>query len=774
MELLAKSEPRVSLKKHINDCLCILENLKVCFPEAANIATGFDFWEVIRLSVIIHDLGKAHADFTNLLKGLPNKWDGQRHELFSLPFISGLNVDTSIKQLIRLAVAGHHRDFERLHRDYIAATYSSATKEDDEFGQDGFVRYEDEFSKVYSKDVYVLLEKEFQIKLSELEIKNPEKLVLSYLRKSNGDFNVNSEGYFNLLLLFGALKHCDHLGSAFVSHLEQLQDSSFSFLDIKRKLLQNEGRDFYKHQLDCCKTIGNVILTAPTGSGKTESAMLWLRKQMKEFGQGRVFYVLPFTASINAMFERLSSHDEGLGEPKVGMLHGKLQDYLYDYLDNIQYVQSSKKEAIDEIKNKFKTLFTPLKVVTPFQLLKNLFGLKGFEQGIFEWSGGYFIFDEIHAYSPDVFAQIKVFLEYVVLKLKGKVFIMTATMPTFFKSELEMAIGHFTPITGDEKLYECFNRHRVILKDGLLSESLQLIEEDLGTGKKVLVVCNTIVQSQEVFKHLKTFVTNAVLLHSAFTGEDRTKHESDLKIGESNKENPIQLLVGTQAIEISLDIDYDVIYTEPAPIDALIQRFGRVNRKRQKGISPVIIFKESNKNDKFIYSMDLISRTLQIFERVSVEQNGLIEEYKIQDYIDFVYPGWDGKSKKIFEDTYHALKYSTENLLIPLLHSKKKEEDFYKQFDGIKVLPVKLKERFESYLAEYDFIGAERLKVQIRKNKFAQLINEQEGNLYKTSFFIEKDKNRLIEISYWIIAKKYDSEIGLVYDEQEVWQTELI
>lgn len=775
MELLAKSEPRISLKQHIIDCLKIWQYLKVCFPKVKEIIQDIDFWEVVRLSVIIHDLGKGHAEFVKVLMGISkNEWYGQRHELFSLPFIDGLNIEAPVKKIISLIVAGHHRDFERLNKEYIANTYSLQNT-DDEFGDEGLINYEEEFAKVYLKDIHFLLENDFKIKLKNYKIVHPQKLILAYLRKSTkGEFNIDNKDYFKLLLLFGALKHCDHLGSARIESIEQLGKSSFSFLNKQRINLQKEGNDFYNHQLDCEKSIGNVILTAPTGSGKTESAMLWLQSQMQEYGQGRVFYILPFTASINAMYERLSSDEAGLGSSKVGMLHGKLQDYLYDYLDNIQYINTSKKEAIDEIKNKFKTLYTPLKVVTPFQLLKNLFGLKGFEQGIFEWTGGYFIFDEIHAYSPEVFAQIKVFLEYIVAYLKGKVFIMTATMPSFFKIELEKAIGHFSPITADETLYKKFDRHKVILKDGLLFDSLYLIEKDLKAGIKVLVVCNTVVQAQEVFKKLKEFVNNSVLVHGAFTGEDRTIHEKDLKEGERDKTNPIQLLVGTQAIEVSLDIDYDVIYTEPAPIDALIQRFGRVNRKRKKGISPVIIFKESNKNDRFIYNLDIISRTIEALEKIVLEENGIIKEKKLQEYIDFVYPNWDEKSKKQFDEVYHLLKYTTENQLIPLIHSKKQEEDFYKQFDGIKVLPLKLKERFENYLSVFDFIGAERLKVQIRKNKFAQLISENDQNLYKNSYNFETDKGKLIEIRYWILTKKYNSKLGLLYDEQEIWDTQLI
>lgn len=773
MELLAKSEPKISLKEHIEDCLTVLEYLKICFPQAKEIVGEIDFWKVVRISVIMHDLGKAHSEFTKVLLGLENNWNRQRHELFSLPFIEGLNADESTKQLLRLAVAGHHRDYDRLNRCYISNTYSDKSIED-EFGDEGLLSYEEEFKKVNVTGVISLLGDNFQINLNKYIVKSPQKLILSYLHKStNGECNIKSDNYFKLLLLFGALKHCDHLGSAQIKEIEFLKKSSFLFLENQRTKLLNNGTDFYSHQLECANTSGNAILTAPTASGKTESAMLWLRNQLELSGQGRTFYILPFTASINAMYERLSSDSKGLGKSKVGMLHGKLQDYLYEYLDNVQYMHSSKKEAINEIRDKFKTLATPLKVITPFQLIKSLFGLKGFEQGIFEWVGGYFIFDEIHAYSPEVFAQIKVFLEYIVTYLKGKVFIMTATMPSFLKNELEYAIGNFTSITANEELYRSFNRHQLSLKEGLLFHSLHLIENDLRAGKKVLVVCNTVLQSQEVFKKLKGCVTNAVLLHGAFTGEDRTNHEKALKEGEKDEINPIQLLVGTQAIEVSLDIDYDVIYTEPAPIDALIQRFGRVNRKREKGICPVVVFKEANKSDKYIYNTQIIERTIKIFEDIVQEGNDIIEENKLQRYIDFVYPNWNEKEKNSFDEIYHLLKYSTENLLVPLIHSKNNEEDFYKQFDGIKVLPIKLKERFEDYLSKYDFIGAERLKVQIRKNKFAQLKSENDQNLYNASYIFESDKGNLITVPYWILTKKYDPGIGLIYDEQEIWNVEM-
>jgi CRISPR-associated endonuclease/helicase Cas3 len=288
----------------------------------------------------------------------------------------------------------------------------------------------------------------------------------------------------------------------------------------------------------------------------------------------------------------------------------------------------------------------------------------------------------------------------------------------------------------------------------------------LNAGKKVLVVCNTVKNAQLVFNELSEDADNAVLLHSAFNGVDRSRHELDLKRGE--EDGSIKLLVGTQAIEVSLDIDYDLIFTEPAPIDALIQRFGRVNRKRSKGQSPVVVFRESNPTDRYIYPPEIVALTVDVFKKIIAENDGIIEEGKLQQYIDYVYPDWQPKQKEQFELIYNRLSVSAERL-VPMYRSKLGEEDFYKQFDGIKVLPVILQEAYIQKLSQFDFIGAESFKVQIRKNKFAQLLRESDQNLQAKTFAIEKKDGSLLEIKYFILTKKYDDKLGLIYDQQEEW-----
>jgi len=88
-----------------------------------------------------------------------------------------------------------------------------------------------------------------------------------------------------------------------------------------------------------------------------------------------------------------------------------------------------------------------------------------------------------------------------------------------------------------------------------------------------LVVCNTVKNAQIACRELGKNVSpeKKALIHGRFILKDREEQERNA----ADK----FLLVGTQAIEVSLNISFDVIYTELAPIDALVQRFGRVNRK---------------------------------------------------------------------------------------------------------------------------------------------------------------------------------------------------
>jgi len=746
-EVMAKSEPPISLKQHIDECLRVYKSLQKAFGRLP-LNDVNRFWRLLRLGIIFHDLGKSHSEFQKMLFGKHEYWYHQRHELFSVPFINQLVLSQEDKLFIKLIVAGHHKDINFLFN-FIQHSYKSG---DDifSFPEDGKLEWEEEMEKLDASFVKSFLNN-YGVMLSADPLTPPFSEIKEYSRKPVNTANINFQ---NLLLAAGALKQCDHSASAGIFKMNILEEKHFNFLyDTKWAP--------YFHQKRASEINGNIILTAPTGSGKTEASMMWLHKQLRENGQGRTFYILPFTASINAMFERLDEKMQGNNEI-VGVVHGKLAEYIESRFEKEEY--SINNEILKrELKESYRALVPPLKVATPFQLLKSIFGLKGFEKGIFEMSGSYFIFDEIHAYDPKVTAQIKVLIEFATRFLNVNVCLMTATLPTFLKKEFTRAIGTFTEIRADSELYNSFIRHRIKVTAGLLSDHIADIQQRLDTGNKVLVVCNTVKQAQTVYTSLKAY--RKVLLHGAFNGVDRNTKEKELKSADVN------LLVGTQAIEVSLDIDYDVIFTEPAPLDALLQRFGRVNRHQVNGqyrpVCDCIVFSERNEVDKYIYkNEEIIVRTLDSLREMEFLNSGVINEIDLQKYIDQVYPNWSDKDNEDFNRVYKHLTADVMENLAPFIYDSHREEEFEKQFDGIKVLPAKLTNEYKELLEANKFIKAEALKVSITKQRFASLITK-EGIRRDISAFQLIKNEEIKEQAYYIINRKYDTELGLQIEIEE-------
>lgn len=746
-EVLAKSEPPIPLKQHIDECLSVYESLRQAFGRLP-VNDSTHFWELVRLGIVFHDLGKSHSEFQKLLEGKRANWYHQRHELFSTPFIDRLDLPEEDKLLLKLIVAGHHKDFIFLF-DHIQHGYKTG---EDFFSltEDGKLDWDEEIQKLNERFIQSFL-KEYSVTLKSSQLALPMQLVKDYTRKP---MNTTSINFRELLLAAGALKQCDHLASGGIFKVNVLEEKYFNFL------YETKWAPYF-HQQKASETNGNIVLTAPTGSGKTEASLMWLHKQIKENGQGRTFYILPFTASINAMFERLDEKMQGNNEI-VGVVHGKLSEYIESRFGEEKYSKQNEKLKL-ELKESFRALVPPLKVATPFQLLKSIFGLKGFEKGIFEMSGGYFIFDEIHAYDPEVTAQIKVLIEFATRILNVKVCLMTATLPMFLKKEFTDAIGEYSEISADAELYQAFVRHRIKVADGLLSENINEIQQRLYAGDKVLVVSNTVKQAQAIYNRLDA--SKKVLLHSAFNGTDRNKKEAELMSDE------VKLLVGTQAIEVSLDIDYDVIFTEPAPLDALLQRFGRVNRHRVNGKyrppCDCIVFSERNDVDKYIYkNEEVIIRTLDALRTIQSKNSGVIAENELQSYIDQVYPNWSEKEKEDFDRVYYHLNKDVFENLAPFIYDSHREEEFEQQFNGVKVLPVILRMDYQKLLEANQFIKAESLKVSISKQRFVSLISKEGVHRDAHAFQLLR-KEVIKEQSFYIIDRKYDSVLGLQFDVEE-------
>lgn len=162
-------------------------------------------------------------------------------------------------------------------------------------------------------------------------------------------------------------------------------------------------------------------------------------------------------------------------------------------------------------------------------------------------------------------------------------------------------------------------------------------------------------------------------------------------------------------------IDYDTMFTEPALIDALLQRFGRVNSKCYKAPCEIIICSTGGEFDKYIYNEQIVDRTIEILKKVDI-----IEESMTQSMLDAVYPEWDEKEQEEYATTIRFFEDSLASLQPFLLHPEN-EESFYEQFSNRQVLPVRFLEEYRDYFEQFEFIKANQLLVSISTKAYARL-----------------------------------------------------
>ncbi len=735
LTLLAKSNPPETLIAHTQNCLEVAKSMYEVMPFLGEVAGEPGFFEHLFYAVALHDLGKAAIGFQQqLTEG--KRWN-YRHEILSAGFVNGLQLPRAAKQAIGLAILTHHKDLETLVREF-------PTFPETEPGYEYWRKRIAELSPNWGQVT------EFQNLIPQwLPLPNcafDPIASMDGLANGHRDFlrpykNAFEDREFTRLhgrygmLLRGLVIACDHLASAGKTEILSALDGIASLLcnEIEQKGKHFQGwRPF---QVLASKTQDNLMLSAPTGSGKTEAALLWTeRNENSTFGR-RVFYVLPYTASINAMFNRLKTL---IPEERIGLLHGKANYFLYQSLSDREYTADQRKLEARKLQDLTRKIYRPYKILTPFQLLKAFFGMRGFEMQFAEMSESLLIFDEIHAYDPHTTALILTMIRHLHQEYAARFCIMTATLPKFLKGMLIDGIGAVTEVEMSPDERDGFTRHRVNLFDGDLASAIPQIEERMERGEKVLIVCNTVRQAQTMFEQLRPVASNAALLHSRFILRDRERIEKSL--GES------ELLVGTQAVEVSLDIDFDVLFSEPAPIDALIQRFGRVNRTRKKELADVFICTQGGEHDRYIYSAERVERTLTALRNVDV-----LLESRIQDLIDWVYEG--GYNEKEQGDFNLAKSLFEQHLrnVVPFVEDASGREEFTGLFKSVEVVPSDYEEVFLEHLAAKEFYEA-----------MAYITSISDGQFHK----LKKDKGRLYERQGQVFVHvRYDSERGLLLDE---------
>lgn len=731
MVILAKKDPSETLLEHTEKALMVFKSVKDAYPEVPQICGVSEFWEHLFYSIFLHDFGKAASGFQKSLIGKEN-WK-YRHEILSAGFVSGLEYEDISKDAISIAIITHHKDISHLRELYNTYPSPVGKKRYTEKLKELIPNFEElreiqrRLPEISRKYLGFELSKFKEIESIEEIVDSYKNAVVPYRNQLQNDELTILHGKYGVFLK-GFLTACDHLSSGGkYGLLCGIQDmrTVYDFSELR------------KTQSEAMETKGDAFLIAPTGSGKTEASLFWSHANQNDKRSRRVFYLLPYTASINAMYKRLQ--DDFKNPELIGIQHGKAMYYLYRSFEDEDYLNATKKAK--EIRGLTDKIYRPYKIATPHQILKSMFGIKGFEQNLAEMSNGLFIMDEIHAYDAHTTALILETLK-ILKSYQANFLIMSATLPSFLKEMFKQELGITKEIFFTEYELDEFTRHRVsVIKEGIL-DNLDLICKEINDNKKVLVVCNTVSQAQKVYKILSKDIHNSALIHGRFILKDREEIESKLK--------DLNLLVGTQAIEVSLNIDYDILFSEPAPIDALIQRFGRVNRKgwEKKIIKPVNIFEKGSDKDRYVYrNQELVSKSLDLLSKETI-----LSESRIQELVDEVYSkGYEGSDLISFETVKKEFpKFYSK--IVPFINEKENQEEFYNLYQSVEVVPIQFKLEYLEEIENKRYFEAMKYIVSISIGQYKKLINNNQVQIDSDTIFVSVD---------------YDSKLGLLLDSEK-------
>ena len=309
------------------------------------------------------------------------------------------------------------------------------------------------------------------------------------------------------------------------------------------------------------KTTARVVVAkAGCGSGKTLGAYIWAAQRAP--GK-RLFFSYPTT---------LGTATEGF------------RDYLIDPTLHAQLVHSraavdlkllevdDEEERTDRLAalEAWSTSITSCTVDTVLGLTQNQ------KTGLYAWpalAGAAFIFDEIHAYDDRLFSSLLRFLT----SCRGvPCLLMTASLPQARFHALQESLrstGEALEVVPGPTDLEILSRYQRLLTD----DPWGVVGQSFRNNEKILWVANTVGRALGIAEKASTRGFRPLVYHSRFRYEDRVR-QHDRIITAFREENPV-LVIATQVAEMSLDLSADLLVTDLAPVAALIQRLGRLNRR---------------------------------------------------------------------------------------------------------------------------------------------------------------------------------------------------
>jgi CRISPR-associated endonuclease/helicase Cas3 len=832
----SKDEENYLLKDHLKETILRAKQLKdfINKNKSAIKYNKFDdnFFEDLIIACFLHDLGKIDFNFQkdvfkkeeretqefNEIKnffGSYKKINIKHHEvislLYSLIFLD--NNDRSEK--IRTAILLHHYNEFYTNRDninirYIFDDYSDLriyieflinNKERIEELLKNLLQYilnniEDDFTR----DVLTRLKNNISFdKLNEFKQFLDEDFGLSTKLKL---FNLpdkederNLQLFYDFFVFLGCLRRCDYSASGNVNIEDAKNLKEYVYKDINEKIKDKiKSKDIWQEKILEQKDYDNMVLIAPTGSGKTEFALLWVKNRGK-----KLIYTLPLRVALNDLYWRFADKEKGYFENNLlSILHSTS---FIEYLKEDKYGEEldvGEKQTISEL------FSSPLTLTTPDQIFLISLKYYGFDKIVSTYPLSAIVIDEIQAYNPEMAAVIIKTLK-IIKELFGNLLIITATFPPYFRefvNEEDFKIIDIKKMDDEIKRHvKNYNlkRHRIDVlncqifeyeenEDSKLrinEQSFKKLKEILveNEDKNILIILNNVGKSIELFKKLENdneikeriIVKDEnneipLLLHSRIIEKGKSKRIEAIKKALEKGEKGM-VVVSTQLVEASVDIDFDLLITEISPIDSQIQRWGRIYRNRNSDYNDVhpniFIFLGIDRGTSAIYDKRVIEKTIEVLKRYHGE---LLDYEAERDIIEEVFNTKIENENQTLKDVF--IKEIEDNLKwleYVSLEKRSEAQRVFRRIAGIQVvipdLMIKgneiekafgklIKDKsnwelpFESEVTNslVEIVKEKvnnNLKSQVTKYKLLEILYNYSFNL--PIFFLEHDNSSILE-----------------------------
>ena len=650
--------------------------------------------KLLLLACIYHDLGTINQKFQSKLSG--EKQSGEiPHGILSTSFINDDILieyhhfsEDEIKILAHSVALHHERNIMEINDSDLSDEIYSMNNEVKNFSKELKILENIYFEYFKNTENYKDRKAIFNWKDGKVELAELSSLFYEIGSRVYSDVE-GSETFQKYVMLKGLLNKIDYAASSYIPVEEKndfLEEKMNAFLKnvLKKDNPENDWNELQKFMI--YNQNENVVVVAQTGYGKTEAGLLWI-------GNNKGFFTLPLRVAINAIFDRVKN------QIVIGLLHS---DFREIYIEDIKKKEKNNLEKMDNDElfmymDKTKQLSLPLTVCTIDQLFDFVFRAPGFELKVATLSYSKVVIDEIQMYSTDLLAYLIYGLKYIT-DFGGKFAIMTATLPGIITDLLkkeEMEFVTTEPFINDKK------RHNIkVLKDTINAEFIKENYKD----NKILVVCNTVKKSKQIYEDLKNLgieCKELALLHSRFIKKDRAKKEKEISefanpkrfkqsVKKERKSKNIfenGIWIGTQVVEASLDLDFDILITELSDLNGLFQRMGRCYRNREildEKYNCYVFTEECSgiKSSKAVIDKEIHQKSKEALINI----DGLLTEKEKLELIDKVY------STESLKDTEYYGKlvkniYALKNYIVEYEKTKSEVQKIFRNIASRDIIP---------------------------------------------------------------------------------------